>query len=50
MVIEGLAVAIFAASLPELVATLREIGQEQRRRFGIVMAVLGGIAYLLIRG
>jgi len=50
LVIEGLAVAIFASSLPELVATLREIEPDRRRMLGIVMAAVGGITYLIVRG
>lgn len=49
LLLEGLAVAIFAASLPELVATLRAIGPRQRRVLGIAMAATGAIAYLVVR-
>lgn len=50
LVIEGLAVAIFAGSLPELLAAMRVTTEAQRRTIGIVMAVCGAAAYLAIRG
>ncbi|MEM6421620.1 MAG: DUF2065 family protein [Pseudomonadota bacterium] len=50
LVIEGLAIAIFAGSLPALVAALEELGANQRRWAGIAMVALGGAAYLVVRG
>ncbi|MBK0400829.1 DUF2065 domain-containing protein [Limibaculum sp. M0105] len=50
LVIEGLAIAIFSGSLPELLAAMRETTASQRRTLGIVMAVCGAVAYLAIRG
>jgi uncharacterized protein YjeT (DUF2065 family) len=50
LVIEGLAVAIFAGSLPELLAAMRGTTETQRRTFGAIMALAGAVAYLLIRG
>lgn len=50
LVIEGLAAAIFASSLPELLAALRGLGARQMRTVGIVMAATGAVLYLLIRG
>ncbi len=50
LVFEGLAAMIFASSLPELLAALRGIGARQMRLIGIVMAVSGGVLYLMIRG
>lgn len=50
LMIEGLAAAVFASSLPELLAALKGIGARQMRIIGIVMAVSGGALYLLVRG
>lgn len=50
LVIEGLAVAIFAGSLPEMLAAMRVTTEAQRRVLGIVMVVCGAAAYLAIRG
>lgn len=50
LVIEGLAAMIFAASLPELLAALEQVGARQMRLVGIVMAASGAVLYLLIRG
>ena len=49
MVIEGLAVAVFARSIPELMAELEHIGQAGLRRAGVLMAIAGAVAYLWIR-
>lgn len=50
LVIEGLALAIFAGALPELLAAARATTEGTRRRFGIAMIVLGALGYLAIRG
>lgn len=50
LVLEGLALAIFANSVPGLMAALDQIGQKDVRRAGILCAVLGGVLYLVIRG
>jgi uncharacterized protein YjeT (DUF2065 family) len=50
LVIEGLAVAIFAGSLPELLAAMRETTETQRRMIGMAMIGIGAAAYLVIRG
>jgi uncharacterized protein YjeT (DUF2065 family) len=49
LVIEGLAIAIFAGSLPELVAALEGLGEARRRVIGGVMVALGVVAYLVVR-
>lgn len=49
MVIEGLAVAVFARSIPELMAELEHFGQSGLRRAGVLMAIAGAAAYLWIR-
>ena len=50
LVIEGLALAIFAASMPELLASMSQMQDHSLRLAGIAMAVLGGLGYLVIRG
>lgn len=50
LVIEGLAIVIFAGSLTELLATLGDTTEAQRRMAGWVMIVLGVLGYLAIRG
>ncbi|MEM7499947.1 MAG: DUF2065 family protein [Pseudomonadota bacterium] len=49
LVVEGLAIAIFAGSLPELVAALQGLGETGRRLAGGAMVAVGVIAYLLVR-
>ncbi|MEM6943031.1 MAG: DUF2065 family protein [Pseudomonadota bacterium] len=49
LVLEGLAVAIFAGSLPELVAALEGLGEQRRRLVGGAMVAAGVIAYILVR-
>ena len=50
MVLEGLAVAVLARSIPELLAEIQHLGGGRLRRFGIVIAVIGAVLYVLIRG
>ncbi|MEL6775066.1 MAG: DUF2065 family protein [Pseudomonadota bacterium] len=50
LVIEGMVIAIFAGSMPALLAMLENAGPSQRRWGGIAMASIGAAAYLLIRG
>ncbi len=50
MVIEGLALAIFAGSVPELIAAMRAIDGQRLRMIGVGVAAAGAALYLLIRG
>ena len=50
MVLEGLAIAVFARSLPELMAEMQRVDGAQLRGFGIVVCILGVIFYVAIRG
>lgn len=49
MVLEGLVIAIFARSLPELLAEIDRLGGARLRQFGIVTCVLGIVLYILVR-
>ena len=48
-VIEGLALLVFARSLPALLAEIDQIGPETLRKMGIALLFGGAIAYWLIR-
>ncbi len=50
LVIEGLMLAIFAGTLNELMAVLRELGDSRIRVIGLATAVTGAALYLAIRG
>ena len=50
LVIEGLMLAVFAGTLDELMAVLRELGAARIRRIGLITAVAGAALYLVIRG
>ena len=49
LVIEGLAIAIFAGSMPELLASIESVDEGQRRLIGWAMIALGAAGYLLVR-
>lgn len=49
-VIEGVAMVIFASSLPALIASARDIGPEGLRRVGGLCVIGGAVAYLFVRG
>lgn len=50
LVLEGLALAIMARSLPELLAQMREMEPEAVRRTGIAICLAGVVCYLMVRG
>ena len=50
MVIEGLALAVLARSVPALLAELDQIGPATVRRIGIGLVVAGVVVYYLVRG
>ena len=50
LVIEGMAIAIFAGSLPELIASIEGLGEAGRRWLGLALTVLGAVVYILVRG
>jgi len=49
LVIEGCALAILARSLPEMMALVGAIPPESLKLGGVVLAVVGGALYLLVR-
>lgn len=50
MVLEGLALTVFAKSMPELLAELSAIGPERLRLAGVAALLAGGALYLVVRG
>jgi uncharacterized protein YjeT (DUF2065 family) len=49
MVLEGLAMAVFARSVPQLLAEFERLGPGFLRRAGLVCIGLGTALYLLVR-
>jgi len=49
LVIEGLALAIFARSVPQVLAEIDQIGPSFLRKLGVVSILVGGAIYLLVR-
>lgn len=49
-VIEGLAMLVFARSVPDLTAAAETIGPGGLRRVGLICVLGGAAAYLAIRG
>ena len=49
LVIEGLALAIFARSVPQVLAEVDQIGPALLRKLGIASVFVGGVIYLLVR-
>lgn len=50
LILEGLGVAIFARSLPELLAEMQAMDRERLRWAGVLMSAAGVGLYLAIRG
>ena len=50
LVIEGLAIVIFARSIPELMSALAEVDADRTRQMGFICVALGIVGYLMIRG
>jgi uncharacterized protein YjeT (DUF2065 family) len=50
LVLEGLVLAIFARSVPALLAELERLDPGALRRTGILSIAAGAVLYLLIRG
>ena len=50
LMIEGLALVIFAKSLPELIAQIEQIGPGTLRFMGLASLALGAVSYMFIRG
>lgn len=49
LVIEGLALAIFVRSVPQVLAEIDHIGPSFLRKLGVVSILAGGAVYLLVR-
>ena len=49
LILEGLAMAIFARSVPHLLAEMERLGPGSLRRAGLVCIGLGTALYLLVR-
>ena len=50
MVIEGLALAILARSVPALLAELDQISPDGIRKLGVVLVIAGASLYFVLRG
>ena len=50
LVLEGLAVAVFARSIPEIMAEMQRLDAGRLRLSGLIAVVVGAIGYLVIRG
>jgi uncharacterized protein YjeT (DUF2065 family) len=50
LVLEGLALAIFARSVPALLAEIERLDPRALRMAGIASIALGAVLYLLVRG
>lgn len=50
LVIEGLALAVFAKSMPELLTEMQRIGPAQLRIAGLASLALGAVLYMMVRG
>ncbi len=50
LILEGLVLAIFARSVPALLAEMERIDPRALRRAGVVSIVAGAAIYLLVRG
>ena len=50
LVLEGLALAIFARSVPALLAELERLEPRALRRTGVASIAVGALLYLLVRG
>jgi uncharacterized protein YjeT (DUF2065 family) len=49
LILEGLALAIFARSMPQLLAEIERLGPGSLRRAGLVCIGLGTALYIMVR-
>jgi len=49
LIFEGLVLAIFAKSLPQLLAEIERIGPESLRHTGLVCIAIGVVIYFMLR-
>lgn len=50
LVLEGLAIVVFARSLPELLAEMQGMDSTRLRQMGLIAIGIGAIGYLAVRG
>lgn len=50
LILEGLALAIFARSVPALLAEIERLDPMALRRGGVASILVGAVIYLLVRG
>lgn len=50
LIFEGLALAIFAGSLPQVLAEIERLGPRALRLIGLAGMAVGALLYLLVRG
>lgn len=50
LLLEGLALVVFARSVPELMAAMAEIDPARTRSIGLFCVLLGALGYLFVRG
>lgn len=50
LILEGLVLAIFARSVPALLAEIGRLDPRSLRRAGVASIVIGAVLYLLVRG
>jgi uncharacterized protein YjeT (DUF2065 family) len=49
LILEGLALAIFARSMPQLLSEIERLGPGSLRRAGLICIGLGTVLYLMVR-
>lgn len=49
LIFEGLVLAVFASSMPQLLAEIERIGPDSLRRTGLVCIGIGALLYLMVR-
>lgn len=50
LILEGMALAVFARSVPELMAAMSDIDPGKTRTIGLACILCGALAYLFVRG
>lgn len=50
LVLEGLAIVVFARSIPEIMAEMQNLESGRLRQLGLIAMAVGVVGYLMIRG